>query len=94
METLKRYLVESYKVQKDRGKIKEDTQEQEFISALTDEINEMQDEIYGTDKWLCECVDSVTVLLNMAMHEYGVDHIIKMLEYNLRNNKLRKEYGL
>ena len=45
METLKRYLVESYKVQKDRGKIKEDTKEQEFISALTDEINEMQDEI-------------------------------------------------
>ena len=94
MEKIHEYLIRNYEATKKRGKITEETTDEQWRDALDDEITEMRDEYLGDPEWLTECIDCVSVLLNMAMHAYTEKEILKAFEYNAKKNELRADYGV
>lgn len=94
---IRELMTRIYATQVKRGTIKDETEMSEFVDKLTEELSEVKEAAYivdDTTNLLTECWDVIFCTMNLMSHIETDKRILEIMDYVIKKNELRSEYGV
>ena len=94
---IRELMTSIYATQIRRGTIEDNTEIDEFVNKIKEEAGELVEASYivdDTTDLLTECWDVIFCTMNLMSHIETDKRILEVMDYVIKKNELRADYGV